>query len=384
MARLLTKVCNVAPVKPSLDLLRSLTDEHVLRALMAERQLTRASWPSEPGSRSRPCLRASAGYRRRGWSETQANGREAEGGPVRTSPSPATSGRRSLSVSPRGVLAEIIDVRGDVSSRAMAQVARQARPAEVSRVLEAVVRRVQAGNAPARLAVLSAADAVDRQTGRLVYLPDNPFLLGELSPRDVLKSFVDGPVAVDNDVNWAARAEREAGDPGALDDFVYVYLGDGIGAAVVSDGEVRRGYTGLAGEMAHLVTWGPNGRAVAFINVFAQLGLRRPGSTAVDSEALLERAGGGSADSRRLRTALGRAVCGALVAFVAIAEPGLFVLGGTWGPALLDAIADQFERLPRHVPIQPARVINEPSQVGARAQATLNLRATVLAQLRPS
>ena len=375
----------MAPVKPSLDLLRSLTDEHVLRALMAERQLTRAQLALRTGI-SKPTV--SESIRRLSEAGLVRDTGERTRGRGRTGSYFALAGDLGtalvVSIAPGGVLAEIIDVRGDVSSRAMAQVARQARPAEVSRVLEAVVRRVQAGNAPARLAVLSAADAVDRQTGRLVYLPDNPFLLGELSPRDVLKSFVDGPVAVDNDVNWAARAEREAGDPGALDDFVYVYLGDGIGAAVVSDGEVRRGYTGLAGEMAHLVTWGPNGRAVAFINVFAQLGLRRPGSTAVDSEALLERAGGGSADSRRLRTALGRAVCGALVAFVAIAEPGLFVLGGTWGPALLDAIADQFERLPRHVPIQPARVINEPSQVGARAQATLNLRATVLAQLRPS
>ena len=46
-----------------------------------------------------------------------------------------------VSIAPGGVLAEIIDVRGDVSSRAMAQVARQARPAEVSRVLEAVSGR---------------------------------------------------------------------------------------------------------------------------------------------------------------------------------------------------------------------------------------------------
>ena len=256
------------------------------------------------------------------------------------------------------------------------------------RTLARCWRQSYGGYKPARLqlrlAVLSAADAVDRHTGRLVYLPDNPFLLGELSPRDVLKPFVDGPVTVDNDVNWAARAEREAGDPGALDDFVYVYLGDGLGAAVVSDGEVRRGHTGLAGEMAHLVTWAPNGRAATLIHVFAQLGLRRPGSTAVDSGALLQRIEGNSADSRRLRTALGRAVSGALVAFVAIAEPGLFVLGGTWGPAVLDAIAEQFECLPRHVPIQPARVVNEPSQVGARARATLDLRATILDQLRPS
>ena len=40
----------------------------------------------------------------------------------------------------------------------------------------------------------------------------------------------------------------------------YLHLGEGLGCAVVSDGEVRRGHAGLAGEIAHLVTAGPGGR----------------------------------------------------------------------------------------------------------------------------
>ncbi|MFZ0753706.1 MAG: winged helix-turn-helix domain-containing protein, partial [Trebonia sp.] len=45
--------------KPSLDLLRSLTDEHVLRALMAERQLTRAELAARTGI-SKPTVSESA------------------------------------------------------------------------------------------------------------------------------------------------------------------------------------------------------------------------------------------------------------------------------------------------------------------------------------
>src|SRR5215475_1932599 len=37
------------PAKPTLDLLRSLTDEHVLRALMRERRLTRAALAAGTG-----------------------------------------------------------------------------------------------------------------------------------------------------------------------------------------------------------------------------------------------------------------------------------------------------------------------------------------------
>ena len=56
---------------------------------------------------------------------------------------------------------------------------------------------------------MSAADPVERGSGRLVHLADSPFLLGELNPAEVLAPQVGGPVIVDNDVNWAARAERE-------------------------------------------------------------------------------------------------------------------------------------------------------------------------------
>jgi predicted NBD/HSP70 family sugar kinase len=42
-----------------------------------------------------------------------------------------------------------------------------------------------------------------------------------------------------------------------MDDFVYLYLGEGLGCAVVSDGEVRRGHAGLAGKISHLITAGP-------------------------------------------------------------------------------------------------------------------------------
>ncbi len=142
---------------------------------------------------------------------------------------------------------------------------------------------------PVRLAVVSAADPVDRATGRMVHLPDSPFLLGDLDPVAVLAPLVAGPVIVDNDVNWAARAERDHHVTGAsaLDDFAYVYLGEGLGCAIISDGEVRRGHGGLAGEIAHLLVAGPNGQATSLIDVFGQLGLRQPNATAIDTARLL-------------------------------------------------------------------------------------------------
>src|SRR4051812_14596841 len=270
-----------------------------------------------------------------------------------------TSGRALVaSLAPEKLVAETIDVYGDVVSRAEAP----ARPADVARTL-----RELAGEGPYRLAVISAADPVDRETGRLVELPDAPFLVGTLDPRAILADVVDGPVTVDNDVNWAARAEGRARD------FVYLHLGEGLGCAVVSDGEVRRGNAGLAGEIAHLMTVGPDGAAMRLTDVFAVLGLRRTGSTAIDVDALLA----GPHDD------IARAVSGVLSALVALTDPAVVLLGGPWGPALLDAIREEFRRAPRHVPIEAAAVEHEPALGAARQSALQQLRDAVVTAPRP-
>jgi predicted NBD/HSP70 family sugar kinase len=175
---------------------------------------------------------------------------------------------------------------------------------------------------------------------------------------------------VDNDVNWAARAEREHAGP----DFAYLYLGEGLGCAIVGDGEVTRGRTGLAGEIAHLLTVGPDGRAVPFIEVFAALGVRLPGSTAIDTDALLAAAASSAADRR----AVGQAVAGVVAAIIALADPGRVVVGGTWGPALLDTVRAVVGDLPRAVPLEPARLTDEPALTGARHDSLTRLRTAIV------
>ena len=161
------------------------------------------------------------------------------------------------SIAPEGIVAEALDVYGDVVARSEVPVTRSPGAGHVARTLKRVAGEVADG--PFRLAVVSAADPVDRESGRLVELPDSPFLLGALDPPAVLAELVDGPVTVDNDVNWAARAEHSGGRAAGVRDFVYVFLGEGLGCAVLTDGEVRRGHAGLAGEIAYVMTVGPGG-----------------------------------------------------------------------------------------------------------------------------
>jgi predicted NBD/HSP70 family sugar kinase len=375
----------VEPAKPSLELLRSLTDEHVLRALMARRRLTRAELAAETGI-SKPTVGESVR-------------RLAEAGLVADTGERTPGGRGrgrvgsyyaladvgvalAVSIAPGGVVAECLDAHGGTVSRAEQGIGRPARPDQVTAALRAAVAgvRPESGALP-RLAVVSAADPVDRGTGRLVHLPDAPFLLGELDPAEVLAPCVEGPVTVDNDVNWAARAERDAAAPDALRDFAYVYLDDGMGCAIVSDAEVRRGSGGLAGEIAHLLTAGPRGQATRLIDIFGELGLRRDGSTAIDVDRLLAAVSGEQPQAEATRAALGLAVSGVLAAVVALADPELIIIGGQWGahPRILDAITTAFTRMPRHVPVRAATLSTEPSLAGARADALSRLRSAVMA-----
>jgi predicted NBD/HSP70 family sugar kinase len=361
----------VAPTKPSLELLRSLSDEHVLRVLMSQPRATRAEIAAASGL-SKPTVSESVRRLSEHGSVVDTGERTTGRGRVGTYYAlPPTTGRAlAASLAPSGIVAEAIDVYGTVVARARAPVTRSPGAGEVARTLHRVAGEVAAG--PFRLAVVSAADPVDRETGRLVELPDAPFLLGALDVPAALADLVDGPVVVDNDVNWAARAERAHGR-----DFVYVFLDEGLGCAVLTDGEVRRGHAGVAGEIAHVLTIGPRGEAMRLTEVFASLGLRRPGSTAIDVPALL-RAVTSDADVER---AVARAVAGVLSAAVALADPAVVLIGGAWGrdPAVLAAVAREFAAAPRHVPVRAAAAIDEPALTAARATALHRLRDLVVA-----
>jgi predicted NBD/HSP70 family sugar kinase len=370
----------VAPTKPSLELLRSLSDEHVLRALMAQRQATRAEIAAATGL-SKPTVSESVRRLSAADVVVDTGARTTHRGRIGIYYAlPATTGcALAVSIAPEGIVAEAVDVFGEVVTRSHAQVSRSPGARHVARTLRRVAGEAAGACAgPVRVAVVSAADPVDRKTGRLVELPDAPFLLGALDPRAVLADLVEGPVTVDNDVNWAARAEHSRS---GVRDFVYVFLGEGVGCAVVGDGEVQRGHAGVAGEIAHVMTVGPGGAAMRLTEVFAALGLRRPGSTAIDVPALLRAVEPDTAPAAELREALAGAIGGVLSAAVALADPAVVLLGGPWGrdPGVLAAVAREFAHAPRHVPVEAAAVDDEPSLAGARETALHQLRDAIVA-----
>lgn len=384
----------MTPEKPSLDLLRRLTDSHVVGAVVDHGRLTRAELASTTGL-SKPTVAESV--RRLEAAGVLADTGERSSGPGRAGLyydlAPGTGTALAVAIAPEGVVAEVLDVRGAVVARGTARVSRPARPATASRALERAARTaVDAargeGAGPAVLSVVSAADPVDRATGRLVHLPDAPFLVGALDPAAVLAGLVEGPVMVGNDVNWSALAELAARAPGASGvaadaaagpaatpaDFAYLYLGEGLGCAMVADGRVLEGAHGLAGEVAHVVVTGARGRATAFTEVFAELGLRHEGGTAIDVARLLDAAHGGAAGRRTLGV-LAAAVADVVSALVALTDPQEVVLGGPWGGdrTVVEAVQDRVRDSRRPVDVNRATV-PDAALAGVRTRAVASLR----------
>ncbi|MFD5030579.1 ROK family transcriptional regulator [Streptomyces sp. NPDC058405] len=67
-----------------------------------------------------------------------------------------------------------------------------------------------------------------------------------------LQERLPATVLVENETNLAALAEQRLGAARGQDTFVLLWLGHGVGAAVVLDGKLRRGASGGAGEIGFL------------------------------------------------------------------------------------------------------------------------------------
>lgn len=66
------------------------------------------------------------------------------------------------------------------------------------------------------------------------------------------KTFVSTFVMVDNDVNIMALGERFAGEAQGINHFIFVKIGTGIGAGIMSNGKIHRGRDGCAGDIGHI------------------------------------------------------------------------------------------------------------------------------------
>ncbi|WFB82844.1 MULTISPECIES: ROK family transcriptional regulator [Streptomyces] len=182
-------------------------------------------------------------------------------------------------------------------------------------------------------------------------------------------TFPDARVGVENETNLAALAEQRDGAARDRDTFVLLWLGLGIGAAVVLDGTLRRGVSGGAGEIGFLPVPGTAGlpsatdcaggfHSVAGAGAVTALAAEHGVTAPLDgpepyAAALVREAVRGSAPAaeRFLDALADRIVLGA-AAVVSVLDPGCLVLAGEIGRAGGDVLAARVQhRLARMSPL---------------------------------
>jgi predicted NBD/HSP70 family sugar kinase len=92
--------------------------------------------------------------------------------------------------------------------------------------------------------------SVDSQASGIVDAPTIGWSAAPLG--STLRTALDVPVLVDNDVNTLAAAERLYGVGRDLSSYIVVTIGRGIGCGIIVEGSIYRGSGGGAGEIGHL------------------------------------------------------------------------------------------------------------------------------------
>lgn len=255
-----------------------------------------------------------------------------------------------LDVNERRIVAAVADVTGaEVGQFELATPGRRADSVvrQVADALDGAAKEAGLTRADLHRVVIGTPGAFDPSTGRLRYashLPGwhSPTLLEELA------ASLPMPVEYENDVNLVAVAEQRLGAARGHEDFVLLWNEEGLGAALVINGRLHRGFTGGAGEVGFLPVPGtPLVRQVVKANsggfqelagaqavprLAKALGIDTPQQPYAEAAAaLLERAASAyeqdDALTELLRQYAHRLATG-LASVTAVLDPGLIVLSG--------------------------------------------------------
>ena len=101
---------------------------------------------------------------------------------------------------------------------------------------------------------VGAPGVVDAQDGTVRSAPNLPGWMEPFGMGSALSESLGGlPVEVDNDVNVGTLAEHRMGAGRGADNLLGVFVGTGVGAGIILNGELRRGPSGAAGEIGHTI-----------------------------------------------------------------------------------------------------------------------------------
>jgi predicted NBD/HSP70 family sugar kinase len=219
--------------------------------------------------------------------------------------------------------------------------------------------------------VIGVPGAPHPRTGQLGFARDLPGWHGGML--DHLRELLGIGVELENDVNLAAIAEQAHGQAKGADDFLVLWIGNGIGLAIVQDGRFLRGATGGAGEIGYMpVAVEPGAEAVkgrsdksgltvktSFQNFAGRQAVvqlaREHGITAKDHGEAVRRAV--ETENLAVLEELARRIARGAAPVLAVLDPSLVVLSGTTLRAGGELLKNLISRELRDVAIPRPRLV---------------------------
>lgn len=186
---------------------------------------------------------------------------------------------------------------------------------------------------------LDVPGPVDFTTGRVISPPimtgwDRYDIPGWLEPHYAC------PVVVDNDVNAMAFGEQRVNYP-QVSNLLMLKIGTGVGAGIVTGGQVQRGADGAAGDIGHIhlnaldsdeeliCRCGNTGCVEAYASGWALLrDLKAAGADVSTVEDVIALIRSGDTTAVRLARRTGRILGGAIADAVSLLNPRVVVIGG--------------------------------------------------------
>ena len=180
----------------------------------------------------------------------------------------------------------------------------------------------------------------------------------------------------ENDVNLATLGERWHGLGKGVDNFAYLHVGTGVGLGLVLHGELYRGASGAAGEVAYLPLAAAHPRdpdnlrrgaleaalgAEGVVEAARVAGMRGANTP----RAVFDAARAGDAAAERVVATVAERLALAIAAIVPVIDPELVILGGGIGrngDLLLEPVEQELRAL------SPFRPRIEVSALGADAE----------------
>lgn len=253
---------------------------------------------------------------------------------------------------------------------------------------------------------VAAAGFIDATGSTVLYAPNLKWRNEPL--RERLEQRTKLAVVIENDANAAGWAEFRFGAGQGTKDMAMLTLGTGVGGAIISDGQLRRGGFGIAGELGHIRVvrdgrpcgCGRKGcveqyaSGTALLNAAkalvasndpaaAMLAELSPSAEQLTGQHIAQALLAGDSGARALIEDLGQYLGEAMGSITAALDPEVYVIGGGLseaGELVLDPIRRSFEaEVPANGFRPVAKVVgatfsNQAGVIGAADLARQSLR----------